>query len=435
MDPATSSPTQSTNADPRSAAERRYGPFAHRDYLFYWLARILWTFATQVVAVAIGWLVYDITRDPLMLGVVGLVQFLPSLALVLITGQVADRFSRRWIIALCLLAEVVAIGVLLTVALSDAPQISVIFVALTGFGIARAFLGPASQALAPNLVPVHLLARAVAFNASARHVATILGPVAGGLLYGVSVGLALGGAIAVLFCAILLSLAIRPAMRSPSRERANWTTVIAGFRYVWSHKLVLGAISLDLFAVLLGGATALLPVYARDILAVGPWGLGLLRAAPGIGALTVALLLAVIPIKQGVGLWMFVCVAIFGAATALFGMSVNPWFSIFLLFCVGASDMISVYIRETLIQLATPDAVRGRVNAVNMVFIGASNELGEARAGLSAHLIGVVPAVVWGGIGTIAVAGLWAIWFPELRKAERLDQPLVPASDKRAEDN
>jgi MFS family permease len=375
----------------------------------------------QIQTVAVGWQVYDMTRNPLDLGFVGLSQFLPALLLVLVTGAVADRYRRRTIMAVCLVLEALFAAALLLFSATGMGAVWLIFLILAGFGTARAFYGPAQQSLLPNLVPPEILSNAIALNSTGWQISTIVGPVAGGLLYGISPEAAYGSALALLMLAAVLVLTIpRPAQRTMA-EPATWETIVAGFRYIWHEKIVLGAISLDLFAVLLGGATALMPVYARDILEVGPWGLGLLRAAPAFGAITVALWLTTHTIRDHAGRWMFLFVAVFGLATVVFGFSTLVWVSVLALAVLGGADMVSVYVRETLIQLWTPDAVRGRVNAVNMVFIGASNELGEFRAGVSAALIGTVPAVVFGGVGTVAVAVLWYWWFPELRRARHLD--------------
>ncbi|HYE50675.1 MAG TPA: MFS transporter [Azospirillaceae bacterium] len=405
---------------------RPWSVFAIRGYALYWFSRFLVTFSVQIVSVAVGWQVYDLTRDPLDLGIIGLVQFLPALALVLVTGTVADRYDRRLIMALCVAAELACTAGLLWLTLTGPTEAWPFFVLLVGFGVARAFFAPASQALMPNLVPADRLADAVAYNSSAWQVASIVGPVAGGLLYGVSAEAAYAVPLVLMGLAAAALLAIPRTAQNRTREPATWTTVVAGFHYIWTHRVVLGAISLDLFAVLLGGATALLPVYARDILETDAWGLGLLRAAPGVGAVAVAAWLAWRPIRDHAGVWMFAGVALFGVGTVVFGLSTVVWLSVAGLALLGAADMVSVYVRETLIQLATPDAVRGRVNAVNMVFVGASNELGEFRAGVSAALFGAVPAVVAGGVGAVAVAGLWAWWFPELRKARRLDGSETP---------
>jgi MFS family permease len=397
------------------------GAFRHRGFVLFWAGRLCAIFASQIVSVAVGWQVYDLTRNPFDLGLVGLVQFAPALMLVLVTGAVADRFNRRIIVAICMAAEAGCAGALLIFALSGSTSVGIIFAILFVFGIARAFMNPASQSLIPNLVPAEDLASAIALSASSWQVGTILGPVAGGLLYGLAAESAYGVAGALFLAAgVFIILVPRPPQKRLP-EPATWSTVVAGFRYVWHEKIVFGAISLDLFAVLLGGAVALLPAYARDILDVGPWGLGLLRSASGIGAVAMALYLTWRPVKDHAGLIMFVAVGVFGAATLAFGVSTIVWLSVAALALAGAADMVSVYVRETLIQLWTPDAVRGRVNAVNMVFVGASNELGEFRAGSFAALIGVVPAVVMGGVGTIGVAFIWAWLFPELRRARRLD--------------
>jgi MFS family permease len=379
------------------------------------------SFATQIISVAVGWQVYDLTRDPFDLGIVGLVQFLPSLLLVLITGAVADRYNRRGIMAACCGLEALVCAGLLAFTWSGTKEVWPIFALLVVFGVARAFMGPAVQSLLPNLVPPQDLSNAIAWNSSSWQIATITGPVAGGLLYGLSEYAAFGVALVLMIASMALVAMIPKPVQRISEQAKSLATLFAGFRYVWSQKIVLGAISLDLFAVLLGGAMALLPVYARDILHAGPWGLGLLRAAPGIGAVIVAGWLARNTIRDHAGLIMFIFVAGFGLFTSVFGASTMIWLSVIALALAGACDMISVYVRETLIQLWTPDDVRGRVNAVNMVFVGASNELGEFRAGISAALFGAVPAVVFGGIGTIAVALLWAVWFPQLRKIRHLD--------------
>lgn len=404
-----------------SHPDDRYAAFRHSSYLRFWVARFFMTFATQIVSVAVGWQVYDLTRDPFDLGLVGLVQFAPALLLVLVTGAVADRFGRRLVMGLASLLEMGCAAALLYLSVRGLGSAAPIFAVLLVFGVARAFFGPASASLVANLVPAKDFANAVAWNSSAWQTATIVGPVAGGLLYGLASEAAYGTATAMMGIASLLIFSIPKPKQHTETERPSLETIFAGFRYIRSEKVVLGAISLDLFAVLLGGAVALLPVYARDILELGPWGLGLLRAAPGLGAIGVAIWLAGHPIRDHAGIVMFVFVGLFGVFTALFGLSTIPWLSILALALLGAADMISVYIRETLIQLWTPDRVRGRVNAVNMVFVGASNELGEFRAGTMAALIGTVPAVVLGGVGAIGVAGLWASLFPELRKARRLD--------------
>ncbi len=407
--------------DPSAETQPRFIAFSHSAFARYWAARFLTTFATQIVSVAVGWQIYDLTRDPFDLGLVGIIQFAPALLLVLVTGSVADRFGRRLIMALAATIEGLCAATLLYLTWRGLTGVGEVFAVLFMFGVARAFFGPASASLVANLVPPEHFANAVAWNSSAWQTATIVGPVAGGLLYGVSALAAYGVATAFMAAAALLVLSIPKPSQKSETERASIQTIFAGFRYIWSEKIVLGAISLDLFAVLLSGAVALLPVYARDILDLGPWGLGLLRAAPGVGAIAVALWLTSHPIRDHAGLVMLFFVAMFGAFTVVFGASTVPWLSITALALMGAFDMVSVYIRETLIQLWTPDRVRGRVNAVNMVFVGASNELGEFRAGTMAALIGTVPAVVIGGVGAVGVAGLWAFLFPALRKVRRLN--------------
>jgi MFS family permease len=403
-----------------TVAADRWAAFRHAPFMKYWVSRLASSFAMQIQTVAVGWQVYDLTRDPLDLGLVGLSQFLPALLLVLVTGAVADRFRRRTIMAVCVTIEAlcaIALLVFTGIGISSAVPI---FLVLVVFGTARAFYGPAQQSFLPNIVPTPMLSSAIALNSLSWQVATITGPVAGGLLYGIAPELAYGTAAVLFFLGgILILLVPRPDQRT-MREPATFETIVAGFRYIWREKIVLGAISLDLFAVLLGGATALLPVYARDILEVGPWGLGLLRTGPAIGAVAVAIYLTMHPLRDHAGLLMFFFVGVFGVGTVVFGISTTVWLSVLALIVMGGADMVSVYIRETLIQLWTPDNVRGRVNAVNGVFVGASNELGEFRAGVSAWLFGAVPAVVIGGIGTIAVTVAWAYLFPGLRKARHL---------------
>jgi len=401
----------------------RFAAFRHASYARFFTARFLAAFAIQIISVSVGWQMYDETGSALYLGLIGLFQFLPSLLLILVTGSVADRYNRRAIVAICLAVGSACALALLVLTSAGLFIPWAVFAILTVFGIERAFMGPAVQSLAPNLVPERDLANAIAWNSSSWQTASIVGPVAGGLLYGVSATVAYSVALGMLALAALLVVLIpKPAQRTGSKT-VSWTEILAGFRFIGQEKVVLGAISLDLFAVLLGGAVALMPIFARDILVLGPWGLGLLRAAPGIGAVAVALWLAFYPIRHGAGVAMFVGVALFGAGTIVFGLSQTAWLSIAALMLMGASDMISVYVRETLIVLWTPDEVRGRVNAVNMVFVGASNELGEFRAGTMASIFGAVPAVVIGGAGTLAVAWIWAMRFPQLRRIDSLDAP------------
>ena len=403
--------------------------FRHRSFRLFWAARFLATFAAQIVGVAVGWQVYAMTSSPFDLGLVGLVQFAPALVLVLVSGHLADRFNRRAIMGIGQLVEALATGAILVLTVAGIVSTVWIFALLFVIGVARAFMNPAASSLMPNLVPPEDIASAAALGSSAWNIANILGPMAGGLLYGVSSSAAYGVAfVLVVGATVFIALVPKPAQKTMLEPR-TWSTVLAGFGYVWREKVVLGAISLDLFAVLLGGATALLPAYARDILVTGPWGLGVLRSAAGIGAILMATYLTLRPIRDRAGVLMFIAVALFGAFTIVFGLSRTVWLSALALAFAGAADMVSVQIRETLIQLWTPDRVRGRVNAVNSVFIGASNELGEFRAGTMAAVIGVVPAVVVGGVGTLVIAGLWSWWFPAIRRVRNLrgrEQPPVP---------
>jgi len=403
-----------------ASVDQRYAAFRHSAFLRYWVSRFLATFAAQVVSVAVGWQIYDLTRDPFDLGLVGIIQFVPSLLLVLVTGTAADRFGRRLIMGISSLVEAACSLALMVLVLQGLSGPGPVFAVLAVFGVARAFFSPASGALVANLVPQEDFANAVAWNSSAWQMATIVGPVVGGLLYGLGPEVAYGSAALLMVAGGLLVFSIpKPAQRS-SVDKPTLATLFAGFGYIRRERIVFGAISLDLFAVLLSGATALLPVYARDILELGPWGLGMLRAAPSFGAIFVALWLAAHPIRDRAGVLMLAAVVVFGIFTCVFGLSTTGWLSIAALALLGAADMVSVYIRETLIQLWTPDELRGRVNAVNMVFVGASNELGEFRAGMMASVIGTVPAVVFGGVGAVGVALLWAALFPEMRKVRHL---------------
>ena len=409
---------------PQAAAPSRYA-FAYLGFRFYWLTTLLTSFAVQIMSVSIAWQIYDVTGNTFMLGLVGLALFAPALLLILVTGLTADRFNRRAIMATCLVVELGCALGFLAFANAQAHEVWPIFAILIALGTARAFMNPAAQSLAPNLVPPEALANAITTNASAWQAASIMGPAAGGLLYGISPVVAFGTGGAMIALAIVAVLLIpRPPQRE-SHQATSIETVLAGFRYIFSNKVVLGAISLDMFAVLMGGAVALLPVYAKDILHAGPQELGFLRAAPGVGAIVMALVLTRFPVRDHAGKLLFVFVGLFGAFTVLFGFSTTAWLSIVALALVGASDMVSVTIRETIMQLWTPEEVRGRVNAVNSVFIGASNELGEFRAGSVASLIGPVPAVVIGGFGAIAVAGIWAAIFPGLRNQRKLDKRLA----------
>jgi MFS family permease len=378
--------------------------------------------ATEMQAVAVGWQVYEITKRPLDLGLVGLAQFLPSILLFLVSGHVADRFNRRNLLILCNVGFATCFALLLAITVRGAVSMAAVFVVLVLSGVVRSFNGPVSRAMLPHLVPPEHFAGSVAWTSSIFQAATILGPILGGLIYAFA-----RGPVAVYSCAVLAAgVAIALALQLPAQEKerarpaANLFTVFEGFRYIWREKLILGAISLDLFAVLLGGAVALLPVYAREVLNAGPWALGMLRSAPGVGAGIMAIAIAHRPLKERAGATMLWCVAGFGLCTVVFGVSRSFAISLLALFLVGATDMVSVIVRATLIQVKTPDEMRGRVNAVDMIFIGASNELGQFESGITAQWFGAVPAVILGGIGAIVVTGLWTWIFPQLRKVNEL---------------
>ena len=390
-----------------------------RPFMRFWLARLGGVAANQMLMVAVAWHLYDITGSAWDLGLVGLYQFLPAVLMTLPAGHVADRLHRGRIFAACVAAQ--ALMALLLVAATQGGYATrgLIFGVSVVLGVARAFQMPAQQALTPLLVPPTLLARAVAVSASGVQAAVIGGPALGGLLY------VTGASTVYLSCATLLALscALALAVRHPHQaatEGATWRTVLAGVGFVWRHKLLLGATSLDLFAVLLGGATALLPIYARDILHTGPQGLGLLRAAPAVGALAMSLVLARWPLQRRVGGKLLGAVAVFGVATVVFGLSEHFGLSLLALAVTGAADNVSVVTRQTLVQLETPDAMRGRVAAVNSIFIGASNQLGEFESGATAALFGPVGSVVMGGAGTVLVAALWLRLFPALARRDRM---------------
>jgi MFS family permease len=404
----------------------------HPGFTGFLASRFLAVFAVQMQTVAVGWQVYAIRHDPLDLGLVGLSQFLPFVPLVLVAGHVADHFNRRKILALCYTLQVLCALALLWFSLSGLNVVWPVFAVMVVFGITRAFAMPASQAILPNLVPVESFGNAVALNSSAFQVATIAGPTLGGLLYlaGPQVVYAVVAGLLIVASILMATAKVREAniaaaagnaAISPERippDSESWHAVLEGLRFVRSRPVVLGAISLDLFAVLLGGATALLPAYARDVLHVGPTGLGLLRTAPGVGAALMAVVLTFSPMTRHVGRWMFAGVGLFGVATVMLGLSQVFIVSLVALLLLGIGDMASVYIRHMLVQLETPDAIRGRVSAVNGVFIGASNELGEFESGLTAAWFGLIPAVVIGGVATLAVALLWMRLFPALRRID-----------------
>jgi MFS family permease len=417
----------------QAGTKRSAAVFSYSNFRLFLAARFLMVTGLEMQSVAVGWQIYEITRRPLDLGLVGLAQFLPGLLLFLLGGHVADRFDRRHVLLGCYASFAMCSLALLTISrhglsgangVGYAHAVMPIYFVLLAVGLVRVFNGPAGQAFTPLLVPAEVFPVAAAWGSSVFNAATIFGPLMGGLLYawrGTATTVYLSAA-ALLSASFLLVLAINiEGVQQLSRGR-DWKTVMAGFHYVWRNKLILGSTSLDLFAVLLGGAVALLPVFAREILNAGPRGLGLLRASPAIGAGLMALVLANAPLRRHAGAKMLSCVAIFGAATVVFGLSRNLYLSMAALLVVGAADMVSVIVRATLVQLATPDEMRGRVSAVNMLFIGASNEFGQFESGITAQWMGAVPAVIAGGIGTLVVVGLWSVLFPALRRVDGLTQ-------------
>jgi MFS family permease len=398
----------------------------HKPFIAFWLARVFTASGFQMLTVAIGWHLYQLTGSVLDLGLVGLAEFLPRLLFMLHAGHVADRFERRKIAAACQSLQALVALALLIGSTSDSISRELIFVLAFLLGLARTFEMPATQALLPNVVPLGLFPRAVAASAAAMQAATIIAPALGGLLYALGAQWVYGPGVLLYVLACSLMLHLRAEGQVLRKEPANLQTLLAGIRFIRSKPDVLGSISLDLFAVLLGGATALLPVFARDILLTGPWGLGLLRSAPAVGALLMSLWLARFPIERRSGPIMFTSVAVFGVATIGFGLSTSFWLSMAILVLLGAADMISMVIRGALVQLDTPDAMRGRVSAVNGLFIGASNQLGEFESGVTAHWFGTVPSVLIGGIGTLVITGSWIKLFPSLARRDRLHQPEQP---------
>jgi MFS family permease len=402
---------------------------ANRRYTLYLVSRVSLIIATQMQSVAVGWQVYEITGEALALGFSGLAIFFPGFFLALPGGHVADRRDRRRVLAFCHLGVTTSAATLAAFAHAGAQSLAPIYAVLVALGAIRAFSGPAGQALMPNLVEKAQLGRAVALGSSCWQLAMIAGPSLGGVLYAATgrASVVYGVCATMAFVAFLAVVAMGhdPKVSAAPRptERASWSALLAGIRYVWSDKPILGAISLDLFAVLLGGAVALLPIFARDLLRIGPWGLGVLRSAPAVGAAVTALAIAYLPLRRRAGLTMLTCVFVFGIATIVFGLSRTFAISLGALLVLGAADMVSIVVRSTLIQMRTPDAMRGRVSAVNMVFVGASNELGEFESGVTAAWLGPELAVLVGGVGTCVVVVLWAVLFPQLRKVDRLDEP------------
>jgi MFS family permease len=397
--------------------------FRYPDFRRYLLVRLLTTLSSEMQSVAVGWQIYSITHRPLDLGLAGLAQFLPAVCLFLVTGHVSDRVPRKRILFTCVLAFSSCSALLLTFALRHITTVYPIYAVLLLNGTVRAFNMPAAQSFLPLILPRSVFPNGVTWNSSAFQVSSIAGPMVGGILYGItgSPHFVYGTAMVAYLAAALTLTRIQPVITETSPVDSRASNVLAGLRYIWHNKLVLGAISLDLFAVLLGGAVALLPVFAREILKVGAISLGFMRSAPGVGALLTSVTVAHWPLRRKTGRTMFWCVGAFGVFTIIFGLSRNPALSLGMLLLLGSVDTISVIVRSTMIQLSTPDAMRGRVSAVNMVFIGASNEVGQFESGVTAQWFGAVPAVVMGGVGTIIIVGLWAIFFRSLRTLDRLD--------------
>jgi MFS family permease len=424
----------SANSSDPLPAHDPWAAFRIRNFALLQVVRVLGIVAFQMMAVALYYDIYEHTHSALNLGLIGLVQFVPAIAFSLITGTVADRFNRRHIVQICQVMMIISLILLVWVTRHGITHVWSVYAIMFLIGTERAFQAPAAQALMPQLVPRELFSNAVAWNGSIFNLSTIAGPSLGGLLYGLH-GEAVsvyGYSLGMMVAAVLIMGLIKPPPQQREATDASWETLVAGIRFVFDRPVVLGAISLDLFAVLLGGAVALLPIYAKDILHVGPQGLGFLRASFAVGAVTMGFLVTHLPPMRQAGKTMLWSVAGFGVFTIIFGISSNFWLSLVCLFLLGAFDMVSVVVRHTMVQLATPDEMRGRVSAVNMIFIGASNELGEFESGLTAAWWGAIPAVVIGGIGTLAVTALWAWWFPALRKFKRLDQPADTTSVDKA---
>lgn len=419
--------------DPHRAA----AAFASRDFRRYQLARLMVIMGAEAQAVAVAWQIYAITHRAIDLGYTGLALFLPGILFLIISGHTADRYDRRRVILVCYSMQCLCTGTLFYLSWIGTRHVGPLFAVLFLIGTGRAFSGPASSALLPHLVPKTDFVNAVSWGASIFQMANFVGPAVGGLLFTLPLehwlptpigdrlaggAIVYGFTLASLACFLFLiaSLSVRPG-RQEQREMSV-ETLLAGFRYMWHKKLLLGVTSLDLFAVLLGGAVALLPIFAEDILHSGPTGLGILRAAPALGALTISILLTWRPLKHHAGSRMLICVVLFGVATVVFGLSRNMALSLAALFVVGAADMVSVIVRSSMLQLATPQAMRGRVSAVNALFVGASNEFGSFESGVTAQWWGAVPSVVVGGVGAIVVTGLWAAIFPSIRRVDQLSE-------------
>lgn len=432
---------------PRLNPHRAAAAFASRDFRRYQMARLLVIMGAEAQAVAVAWQIYQITHRAIDLGYTGLFLFLPGILFLLISGHTADRYDRRRVILVCYGLQCLCTGTLFFLAWTGTRHVLPIFAVLFLIGTGRAFSGPASSAMLPLLVPKDDFVNAVSWGATIFQMANFVGPAIGGLLYTLPlqrwvpgpIGASLSGAAIVYaftlvnllgFLVLVGSLTVRPGRLEQRAMSAE--TLLAGFRYMWRKKLLLGVTTLDLFAVLLGGAVALLPIFAKDILHAGPEGLGMLRAAPAFGALTVSMLLTWRPMRHHAGIRMLLCVALFGAATVVFGLSRNLLLSLTALFVVGAADMVSVIVRSSMLQLATPQEMRGRVSAVNALFIGASNEFGSFESGITAQWWGAVPAVVVGGVGAMAVTAIWSVLFPSLRAVDRLSENELMAADEEA---
>jgi MFS family permease len=420
------------SAGTRSSRDQGFQP-RNRDVGLYLSVRFASTLGTQIQSVAVGWQVYDITRNPVALGFVGLSIFLPMLLLVLPAGDLADRVDRRKMLMASYLVQTLTSFLLLTLTLSGVQAMWAFYSVITLLGVALGLSQPAIQSFLPFLVPLEKLPQAIAWNASAYRIAIILGPALGGFLYdlGPATNYAICFSLYVFTLLAMWNLHIRKYQPDPSRG-STLQRITDGINYMRRRPILLGAISLDLFAMFLGGTTALLPIFARDILHTGPWGLGFLRTAPAMGAAVIAFTLARWQLHRHVGMRMFACVALFGLGTIVFGLSREFYLSLAALAVAGAGDMVSVYVRSALVQLATPDQMRGRVGSLNSLFVGASNELGEFRAGMSAGLFGTVPAVVIGGCGTLAVVGLWMWMFPPLRRIDRFSEAVVSVASDQA---
>jgi len=417
-----------SDASPPSEETSLRALLRQRDFVFFWFSRWTAVLGVQIQSVALGWQIYELARQTMdvkraafMVSLIGLVSFIPVLLLALPAGETADRHNRKAIMLACFAGEIATVAVLTAAAFFGFATIPLLLSVAFVFGTSRAFFAPASTALGPMLVPRALLPRAIAWQSLAWQTASIGGPALGGILVAISPAHSFGTALVLYVIAVICLLMIRGSTSPEVQPGSRWTLMKEGLGYVWRNKIVFGSISLDLFAVILGGATALLPVFAKDVLHVGPEGFGLLRASPAAGAALVAFYLAGNPIKSKAGIAMFTGVAIFGAATIVFGLSKSLWLSVAALATLGGADMISVYIRQTLVQLVTPDHMRGRVATVSSLFIGASNELGEFESGVVARFLGPVGAAIFGGIGALIVTGTWAKLFPALRKADRLE--------------